>query len=270
MNKNANRQPKGEFLTGGRIVPMGREGNKVFARTLRPGEEDTGEAIHIGPGDQLVIPAGGLVIDSREIDAQSIKGLGGYAPVANTVWTWYRIVGEQLGFFLFFFSLARRIDAAHALWASAIQEHERAEGEGVILRRTRFFNALATAEVAIIALHRGITMVYSLIDKFCPDLEVPDSVQNIQTAVRDMRNAFEHIDDRAEGRVGMSRKAAPDALSIFHQPDFIESSVLRYKGHSLNFNEDVLTALLECRELIMEAIDSRAASRAGSEEVQER
>ena len=190
--------------------------------------------------------------------------------MANTVWTWYRIVGEQLGFFLFFFSLARRIDAAHALWASAIQEHERAEGEGAILRRTRLFNALATAEVAIIALHRGITMVYSLIDKFCPDLEVPDSVQKIQTAVKDMRDAFEHIDDRAEGRVGMSRKAAPDALSIFHQPDFIESSVLRYKEHSLNFNEDVLTALLECRELIMEAVDSRAASRAGNEEVQER
>ena len=89
--KYANKQTQDEFLTSGRLIPIGREGNKVFARTLRPGEEDTGEVVHLEPGDQLVIPPGGLVIDSREIDARSTKGIGGYAPVANTVWTWYQI-----------------------------------------------------------------------------------------------------------------------------------------------------------------------------------
>ena len=204
MDKDNKPQPKGEFLTGGRLVPIGREGNKVLARMLRPGEEDTGEAVNLGPGDRLVIPAGGTVIDSREIDTQSVKGNAGYAPVANTVWTWYRIVGEELGFF--FFSLARRVDAAYALWALAIEERDKAKGEGAIPQRIGFLNALATAEVAIIALHRGITMIHSLIDKFCLDLEVPRSVQKIRAAVVEMRNAFEHIDDRAEGKVGMSGK----------------------------------------------------------------
>ena len=256
-------------MTSGRLVPVRREGNKVFARSLRRGEEDTGETVQLEPGDELVIEAGGLVIDSYEIDAQNFKGLGGYAPVANTVWTWYRVVGVELGFFLFFFSLARRIDSAHRLSALAIQEREKAKGEGAITQRTGFFNTLGTAEVAIIALHRGMTMVYSLVDKFCPDLEVPSGVQKIRTAVQEMRHAFEHIDERAEGRVGMSRKIDLDAMSIFDQPDFINSSILRYKEYSLNFDEDVLSALLDCRELIMKAIDSRAASHADESGVAE-
>ena len=266
MDKESAEQPGGEFLTSGRIVLDRREGNKVFVRTLRPGEEDSGEGVNIRAGEQLIFEAGALVVDSREIDAQSVKGRGGYAPVANTVWTWYRIVGEQLGFFLFFFSLARRIDAAHALWTLAIEEREKAKEEGAISRRTGFLNALATAEVTIIALHRAMTMVYSLIDKFCPDLEVPDSVQRIRDAVWEMRNAFEHIDERAEGLVGRSKEMHSEALTIFDQPDFIESSILSYKTYSLNFEEDVLSALLDCREFIMDAIDARAASKANNED----
>ena len=260
MDSDAEMQPGGEFLTSGRIVPVRREGNKVFIRTLRQDEEDTGEAVNIRAGDRVIFEPGALAIDSRQIDAQSAQGLGGYAPVANTVWTWYRIVGEEVGFFVFFFAFARRLDAAHALWALAIQERERAKEEGAISRRTGFLNALAAAEVAIIALHRGFMMVSSLIDRFRLDLEVPQDVKKIREAVWEMRNAFEHIDERAEGRIGRSKEFDPEALTIFNQPDFIESSVLSYKGHSLNFEEEVLTALLECREFIMAAIDARASS----------
>ena len=100
-NDEAERQRGGEFLTSGRIVPVRREGNKVFVRTLRQGEEDTGEAVNVRAGDRVIFEPGALVIDSRQIDAQSTEGLGGYAPVANTVWTWYRVVGEEVGFFVF-------------------------------------------------------------------------------------------------------------------------------------------------------------------------
>ena len=264
MEEKSNKQSDGEFLISGRIVPVRREGNKVFVRTLRRGEEDTGERVTLQAGDQMVFEPGAFVIDSREIDAQSPKGFGGYAPVANTVWTWYRIVSEELGFFLFIFSLARRIDAAHGLWVSAIQARNKAREEGGIPRRSGFFNELATTEVAIIALHRGIDMVSSLIRTFSLDLEVPDNVRNIRTAVAEIRHAFEHIDERAQGKPGRFQKPHPDALSIFNQPDFFESSILRYKGHSLNFEEDVISALLDCREFIMAAIDARAAQSASN------
>ena len=45
-----------------------------------------------------------------------ILGVGGYRPVANTVWTWHRFSQEQQAYFLFFFALARRTGAAHVLW----------------------------------------------------------------------------------------------------------------------------------------------------------
>ena len=76
-------------------------------------------------------------------------------------------------------------------------------------------------------------------------------------AVQEIRNAFEHIDERAEGNVGRG-KTHPDALTIFHQADFVQSSILRYKGYRLDFESDVIAALLECRELVMDAIEARA------------
>ena len=217
---------EGKFLFAGRLVPDGREGNVVYARTLRRAEEDTGEGVHVGPGEQLVIRAGGFVVDSREIDEYyNPVGIGGYRPVANTVWTWHQFVTERLGFFLYFFALARRTDAAHALWVSAIEARDKARTEAGIPQRQAHFNALAAAEVAIIALGRCYRMVSGLVEKYCPELQVPASVTNTRKAVLEMRNAFEHIDERAEAKVGGGKLDA-DALTIFNQPDFVQASTL--------------------------------------------
>ena len=269
VTSDSDKQDQGTFLFAGRIVPIRREGNVVYARTLRRGEEDTGEVIHLEAGDSLVFPAGEFVFDSRDIDEHyNPKGPGGYRPVANTVWSWYRIAPEQLGFFLFFFALARRTDAAHALWVLAIEARDRARREDGIPQRLAVFNALAAAEVALVALGRCYRMVTSLVEKHCPELQVPDSVKSTQEAVLEMRNAFEHIDERAEAKVGRGTYHA-DALTIFNQPDFVKASVLRYKGHSLNFESDVIAALVDCRELIMDAIDARAEQQAASKKQQE-
>ena len=243
------------FLFAKRVVPVKREGSNVYVRTLRHGEEDTGESVRLREGDRLIVEAGGLEISTEEIDSWSPKGFGGYAPVANTVWTWYRIAPTQIGFFLFFFSLARRLDATHALWAQAIQEIQ-AENERLVDKRIEIFNALALAEMTVVALRRVIIMVNTLATDYCPDLEVPPSVQNIEAMVRDMRNAFEHIDERAKGVPGNSESVL-EALSIFNQPDFISATLLRYKNHVLDFDKDVKAALLDCRGMVMEAFDSR-------------
>ena len=257
MTDKETKQPQGNFLFGGRIVPLRREGNVVYARTLRLGEEDTGEVVELRAGDRLVFPAGEFAIDSRQIDTYyNPKGLGGYAPVANTIWTWYQIAPEEPEFFLYFFALGRRTDAAHTLWASAIEARDKARNDGGIPQRQGFFNALATAEMAIIALYRSIRMVYGLIEKFCPELQVPGSVDRIRVAVEEIRHAFEHIDERAQSKISQ-RKSHPDALTIFNQPDFIELSVLQYQGHSLNLETDVIEVLLDCREFIMNVIDAR-------------
>ena len=37
------------------MVPAGSDENAVYMRSLRPGEEDTGEAVHVPAGKRLVI-----------------------------------------------------------------------------------------------------------------------------------------------------------------------------------------------------------------------
>ena len=257
-------QDSSDLLYMSRLVPDGREGNKVFARSLRPGEEDTGEGVNVRAGEQLVIRAGGLVINSDEIDALSPKGYGGYAPVANTVWTWYSIVGEQVGFFLYLYALARRLDAAHAAWELAMRERENARGEGAIAQRIGLFRALSEAEVTIIALHRAMNMLQQFDGVFPLDLEIPDRIRKLEPIVKDMRDAFEHIDERAQGKINIRGQMDAEALTIFNQPYFIGSSVLHYRGKSLRFHEDVLAALLSCRELVLKVIDLRAIAQAES------
>ena len=265
LDPNDETTPLGTPLLASRVVPVRREGNRVYVRTLRYGEEDTGESVKLREGDRITFEAGALEIDTRQIDAIATKGLGGYAPVANTVWTWYSIIPDQLQFIFFFFSLARRLDATHTLWSQAIRERESAKEDDAMPQRIGFLNTMATAEVTIIALNRVIMMVESLTEKYCPDLEVPDSVRKIQETVRQMRNAFEHIDERAEGKADKNT-SVQDAVSIFFQPEFIPFCRLRYKEYTLDFNEDAIRALLDCRELVMKAIDSRASLRKTSQE----
>ena len=266
MTNESDKHDQDAFLISGRVVPIRRKGNIVYARTLRRSEEDTGEAVHLETGDRIVFPAGEFVIDSRDMDEHfNPKGPGGYRPVANTVWSWYRIAPERLGFFLFLFALARRTDAAHALWALAVEARDKARTDGGIPQRLAHFKALAAAEVAIVALGRCYRMVNALVDIHCPELRVPESVANTQEAVLEMRNAFEHIDERAEGEVGGGRFDA-DALTIFNQPEFVMSSILQYKDHRLDFETDVIAALVDCRELVMEAIDARAKQQASTKQ----
>ena len=136
--------------------------------------------------------------------------------------------------------------------------HREAKG---IPQRQGALNALATAEMAVIALHRCFKMVYGLVEKFSPGLQVPASVDKIRAPVMEIRHAFEHIDERAQGKINQ-QKTHPDALTIFNQPDFMNSSVLQYKTLTLNLETEVIAALLDCREFIMNAIDKRAAQKA--------
>ena len=89
-------------------------------------------------------------------------------------------------------------------------------------------------------------------------LEIPDSLRKMEPIIKDMRDAFEHIDERAQGKINQRGKMDAEALTIFDQPDFIGSSVLHYRGEQLHFYEDVLGALLSCRGLVLKVIDLRA------------
>ena len=102
-----------------------------------------------------------------------------------------------------------------------------------------------------------ITGPDGLIKTYCPKLKMPDSVARTKCIVKHLRNAYEHIEERAKGRVGFNGEEDQEAKMVFHQPDFVSSSVLRYKGMKLHVESHVIQALLDCRKLMMEAIDER-------------
>ncbi len=209
--------PGDEFLVAGRLVPAGSDGNTTYARSLRPGEEDSGEAVHIPAGHQLVIKPGDLSISSDETDAKSPKGRGGYAPVADTVWTWYRIVGAtDPSFLMMVLAAARRLGATHVFWSATMEALEEPGDLAGIERRSTLFRALAMAEVTVISLSRGVQMLYRLEEKFDLGLHIPEEIDSLRATLKRMRNALEHIDERAVGEA--KDGTADSAMSIFSNP----------------------------------------------------
>jgi len=158
--------------------------------------------------------------------------------------------GELLGL-----AAARRLDATHVFWSAtmdALEESATLEG---IERRATLFRALAMAEVTVISLSRAVAILYRLDERFAMGLPIPDEIHSFRDTLRRLRNALEHIDDRAmgEARDGTANRA----MTIFFQPLFVDKGVLTYAGEGVVFTTGVPAALGHCRKVIMSAIDLR-------------
>jgi hypothetical protein len=250
-----------DALIGVRVVPAGRDGHRVFGRTLADGEHDTGEPVAFYPyaGEELYFPSGSVQVFLRDLERGNNPGPDGYAPVSNTLWTWLNFGAPPPDppFFHFLFAAARRLDTAHSLCADVLAALTE-KNEPFIKARQRLFGALGLAELMCVALGQAIDMLRSVPSQFSVDVSLPASVSTLLPALREMRDAFEHIEDRALGNVRGEPHA--DALSIFDQRDLISRGVLRYAAHSLDLQGQVLPMLVELRRLVLEV----AAATAGA------
>ena len=248
--------PAGAIEHVGRLVPAGSDESTVYARSLRFGEEDSGEVVRVPAGKRLAIRAGDLSISSEELDAKSPKGRGGYAPVADTIWTWYRIAGvEDSSLLMLVLAAARRLDATHIFWSGTMDALEEARNRTGNLQRSTLFRGLAMAEVTLISLSREMEMIFRLEKEFSLGLQIPEKFDSTMKTLRRMRNALEHSDDRAMGQA--KDGAADSAMSIFFQPYFVDQGVFTYADDALSFAGGVPIVLGECRELIKSVIDLR-------------
>ena len=238
-----------DAIVGVRVVPDGRNGNEVYGRTLNAGELDTGEGITLEAGEKLVFPAGSVKVTLQDIDRYADPELDGYAALANTVWTWLQVPPRPDEAFLhYLLAASRRLDRAHALCVSALRELGDRTDEPFIRTRVRLFNAIGNAESMCIALNRAIGMIKDAHAKFSVTTTVPSEVEAVQDAVQAIRDAFEHIDERAFG--GARRETPLEAMSIFNQADLVTSGILRYAGHSLDLKVQVIPALIAARKFI--------------------
>ena len=247
-----------DFLAGVRVVPAGRNGNRVYGRTLNHGELDTGEGISLEVGDTLEFPAGSVSVLMADVDRYSEPEADGYAPVANTVWTWLAIppIENDQTFVDYLLAAARRLDAAYAHCSGALCGLTDRPKEMGFRAREAMFDALGDAGSMCVSLSRAIRMIARARSSISAPADVPQEVRAIEHAVLAMRDAFEHIDERAVGKA--RRENASDAVSVFDQSDFFTSGVLRYAGHSLDIRDEVIPALIAGRRFIVEV-----ATRAG-------
>ena len=132
-----------DMLIKARVIPVGRNGNKIIGKTLTYGETDSGDTITIRPGEKLLFPAGNINISIQDIDRENRLEPDGYAPISNTVWTWLRC-GKPANpnLFRFLFAVARRLDTAHTLCTNAINELGVRPDEPYIQTRARIFKSL--------------------------------------------------------------------------------------------------------------------------------
>ena len=249
-------------IVGVRVVPIEREGRTVFARTLNSGEPDNGEGITVEPGDTLLFEAGSMKITLADVDRYSEPTPDGYASVANTVWSWLAIPPrthprEVHNYIL---AAARRLDIAHVHSLGALSGLTNSSNQPSFLKaRAVMFEALGHAELMCIALGRAIRMIRQAKAKVGVTIAVPPPVHAVESRVLAIRDAFEHIDERAAGK---ARHEGPaDAMTVFDQGDFFDSGVLRYAGHSLDIAAEVTPAMLAARKFVVDAVAAEGSTK---------
>ena len=129
------------------------------------------------------------------------------------------------------------------------------------------FYALGYAESMCIALSRAIRMIQQAEAKVSVKIPVPSAVSAVEDGVLSIRNAFEHIDERAEGKA--RREGQTDAMSVFDQSDFFTSGVLRYANHSLDIAGEAAPAMVAGRQFIVDAAAAAGSTKTINVEIKQ-
>ena len=257
-----------------RVVPDRRLGNLVYGRSMRPGEPDNGQGIPIFDEISLSFPVGSIRFSIADVECHSEPEAGGYAPVANVVWTWLALPpkADQQVFVEYLLAASRRLDEGYAHCQRALSHLSRLQEMGststnrkwmppTIAFRTREVAAEAwgAAESMCVSLARVVRMIADAQRTIGTTIAVPDEIGCIESAASAIRHAVEHIDERAVGR---AHRESPDvAVSIFDQTDLFAAGVLRYAGHALDIHQDVVPAFLAGRRFILEAATMHGATK---------
>jgi len=228
-----------DYLVGTRVVPVRREPGHVFARSLRRGEADDGTRVHVRPGDSLTFEEGAVVAELDAIDdMEQSASEGGSVPLTPVLWTWLTFVpGRDEGHVRYLLAAARRLDEATRLIDQVGTLREQLDSQsGPALRRT-LFALIGATEVAIVALGRVVDMAAQAPNLLGTKERLPSVIEAKTDAIREIRNAYEHIEDRAFGRV--FKNEDPSVLTIFDHHELVANNLISCRGHSLDLATEV-------------------------------
>lgn len=239
-----------------RVVPDGQEGSTVYMRTLRFGEADDGRRVHRKPGQRVAFRPGSLAIELDALDEHFASYAEGYAPLTNTVWTWLSLARQErdASSVRYVLAAARRLDAAAITWSRVTDLFAALEAmpEGSVGPRTRAtaFELIALVELAIIALCRVVDMV-GRAERVGASVPIPAVVVRLSPDLKAIRDAFEHIDERATGKV--RGEPHPQATSAFDQTRLLTQQVITYADLEVHAG-DVGELLTSCRQFFKDVV----------------
>jgi hypothetical protein len=233
-----------------KVVPDGRKGAIVYGRTPNLEEEKLDIPIKYYPenGEELHFKSGSLKFSIIDIDKYASKSLDGYSSISNTLWTWLSIGSPlSMDLFMLILSAGRRLDAAHSLLVDILNKRSNIMGD-FISKREYLFGTLSLAEVFIISLNRAVCLIEKIKEINKPVTNIPNEVQHIRTELKEIRDAFEHIDERAFGRI--KKESKPEVFSIFNQSDFFPEGIISYLDYKLDLINDIPVVLVKLREYL--------------------
>lgn len=239
-----------DLLLGMRVLPLRREGRVVFARTLRFGEIDTGQRVHVRPGEQIQFEEGSLVLELDYIDSLEPPTASGYVPLTPVLASWWgfsRPSDESKVRYVL--AAARRLDIASQL-LGALKAAEEALSETTPLAEAKrqVFAVIGAIEVAVGAFGRAMSMVADAPDSIRGSVPVPANIAAAIPAITEIRNAYEHIEDRAFGSVW--GKPHPDALDIFDHTELLQTDTIVYGASRLDLSAEVPELMAAAREFL--------------------
>ena len=247
------------------MISTGRDGNDILARTVAHDEDVLDFGIQMAKGERLLFPADELKISIHNIGQENPTDSNGYAPVANTIWTWLQLPGgigavKNKHALYYFESAGRRLDTAYNLCMEALDIFDKSvqaiQTEPYMHVRAQMFQALGCAELMCVSLHRALDMLISIPNHFSVSLDTAVAEAQIMPSLTAIRHAVEHIDERTVGNV--NRRSRSDAYSIFDQREFFGSYTLTYATHSLNLRSHIIPTIVSCRGKLFQAVVDQA------------
>lgn len=244
-----------DMMFGVRVVPDGRAPGVVYARTLRFDEPDDGRRVHVRPGESLALAPGSVTVHLDAIDEyyRKVDPARPEGSLATALRVWFGIATGQLPELLMLTSAAaHRLDAAsHLLRRADVARGylEQAGDHSAAAQVAKVDELIHLVQEGIVALARCISIIRRGIEQSTFGVAFPAPIANHLVAIKDIRDAYEHIDERALGRAGNRRGDDERSFMIFDHTPLVRDGLIEYFEHRLALS-DLPEVLQACRVAI--------------------
>lgn len=237
-----------------RVVPDGRRAGIALGRTLRHGEVDDGRRVHLRPGEQFQLPSGSVTVELDVLDEfyRNVEPDRPEGSLSAALRVWFGLgVVRKPTTRLLAIAAAHRFDAATHLLGRSVEIRERLDGEDNI-GGPQFVvsidELIHLTQEGIVALARCIALIDRGRSESPFVVEEDSAIAENKAAIKAIRDAYEHIDERA---VGNLRNAVFDtrAYMIFDHLPLVRENRIQYLDHDLDLS--ILPVVLSaCRASI--------------------